>query len=247
MDPTNMKLVIPPTLDGQPLVIGSPHDFDQVRKAQKYEDRTQRVFTAISDLAAYLIRWGTPENTTVFCSQSDIKAILDERTPINTAAFKVAFSTAFEQWRQAFSKGFTQAEFKEFVERRQADIVDGIRLLNVVADLKLTTTIEHSGQHDNDHNYQVIFKESTGGESAVKIPKSFQLQIPLTSGHDDPLYTLDVELKLKKPKNADEKFLFTIKCHGLEDVLNHAMEDRIAKLKELMEGWQIYAGLPGNT
>jgi hypothetical protein len=240
---TDTKIVLPPDFQGRELIIGAPQDFEQVRKARKYEDKRHRTITSIADLATYLKRFGDPIRTAIFCSQDRIKAILDEEIPIAEVSYAVKFSTAFTEWKNAFQRAFTQAEFKEFVERRQSDIIDGINLLNVVSDLKLSTTIVHDGAYDNDHNYQVIFKESTGGESAVKIPKCFQVNIPLTDG-DTFRYDLNVELKLSKPKSADEKFLFKLKCWDLEDILNAAMEDRITDLKKDLDGWHIYAGLP---
>lgn len=239
---TDMKLVLPPDFQGKELIVGTPQDFDRVRSSLLDETKRARTFTSIDDLAAYLQRWGTQGNTAVYCNKDSIIAILDETNSLQTAKFAVRWSTAFDQWKQALAQTFNQAAFKEFIERRQVDIVDGISLLNVVENLKLTTTIEHSGQYDNDHNYSVIFKESTGGESAVKIPKHFTVLIPLSDG--DQAYSLQVELKLRKPKNADEKFTFSLKCWELEDVLRDAMNNRIEQLKDLLDGWQIYAGSP---
>jgi hypothetical protein len=232
---------LPPDFAGKELVVGTPDEFERVRQAQRQEKKRARVVTTIEDLAAYVIRWGKQDDTVIFCSKDRIKAVLDENEPLQSVAFEVEPSAAFAQWRKALSNAFTQADFKEFVERRQADIVDGITLLNVVEDLKLTTTIEHDGKYDNEHNYSVMYKESTGGESAVKIPKHFTVLIPLSEG-DPQAYSLKIELRLKKPRAADEKFLFSLKCHELEDILLDAMNNRIDKLKGMLTGWHIHAG-----
>ena len=240
MQHDDLNITIDPNFAGKQLVIGSPQDFDQVRKDQRTETKRHRTLNTIEDLAAYCLRWGTQVQTVIYCSQETITAVLDEAVPLQTVTFKTVWSAAFEQWKKALAHPHDQKSFKEFIERRVGDIADGINLLNVVSDMKMTTVIEHSGQFDNDQNYSVIFKESNG-ESAVKIPKFFDVEIPLVEG-DRRRYTLKVELKLKTPKSADEKLQFVLKCWELDEILTEAMNDRIGDLKDKLDGWQIHAG-----
>lgn len=237
----SIKLNLPPDFAGKELVVGSPQDFDAVRQALVTEKRRHRKFGDMSSLADYIQRWGSQAQTTVFASVGGVWVVLDEENPIHTAAFAPEYSFAFKDWQKMLNKAHEQGPLKEFLERRVAEIGGGTSLLSTVSNLELITTIDTVGKFDDDHNHQLSYKESTTGrEGVAKLPKHFLITVPIYDGA--PRTEIVIDLKLRKPKAAGESFLFALLCPHLEDIIETAMRAQIDQLKDLLEGWQIYAG-----
>lgn len=238
-----LKLVVPPDFQGKELIVGGPEDFDNVRQQLRQEQKRHRTFGDMDSLANYVKTWGDQEKTTIFANLDGVTVVLDETDPLKTAGLSLVHSFPFKEWNAALTgQSMDQKQFKEFLEKRFGDVYDGVSLLSKVSNIQLTTTIQHDGSFDDENNYSVVFKQATDGkEDTMKLPKQFKVTVPLFEG-DDTLYDLLVDLKLRVPKSSEERFRFEIRCHDLGQILRNGMKDQIAKLKGLMDGWQVYAG-----
>lgn len=197
------------------------------------------------DAIAELVNFrGKPESTLIFVNENKIGIILDDSIvdrDKDLARFKFKYSDEYQEWGLVLGKQVGQKTFVDFLKLREHQEVNGLdSLLSQAQNLAFATSIVGEFNYEDNNNITVVFK-SKDAEGTAKIPQQFIVTIPLIFGSDKKV-SMEIQLELIKPREENQKPLFSLTCPKFNRYWNEAVKYETDRLKGLLPEFKIIYG-----
>lgn len=240
-NPTEVKVNVLPAAGGTDLNI-----FTGEKKIFYFKGAAYRIDTI--DSIAELVKFrGTTANTLIFYDNTGIGIIFNDSImdrPQDKAKFAFSSSDELREWQKVLGNPQSQKQFVDFLKIRKPEEVSGVvkleALLGQVQYLSYATSIIGDFSYDDRDNITVAIKIKDS-ETTAKLPQQFQIGIPLIFGSEF-LIPMEIQLEIQKPRDENQRPLFTLTCPKFNRYWNDAVKAEILRLKEALPGYQIIAG-----
>jgi len=156
-------------------------------------------FVSLDALVRYLNTYKQDSTMVTFTGEGKFTAYLDyHAAPAGPAAWKkhtaqltLVKSLEFGEWSAKNRKAMSQAEFAEFLDDNQADLVDAAAMMEVSRTLTATKNVQFKSSTDlSNGSSELIYTEDVRGQMAngqAVIPQVFELRIPVFNGEEATL------------------------------------------------------------
>lgn len=213
--------------------------------AKKPFDYMGTIYKALStESFVTLVQARMSNHTVVGYHDRGFKAILDDsikdayRDRVN---YEFENSLQLVEWMQELDNDMKQKELIDFLKCRRTlangDDIDEVQdlemLLYNLQNFKFVQNIEADYSRDDDNNYTFAFK-SKDGEGTVQLPQSFFINLEFIKGSGF-IQIAEIQLEIKRPKSADEKPLFVLRCPRMARYGEVARKHESEKLQELLK------------
>lgn len=211
----------------------------------------QHSFNSLQGLIDFIKKKGDPEKTVIFYNTKgldimSVYAILDDSVTDrlqDVVKYNFDLSYDFSQWYNLFGSQLSQKDFIEFLKcLPDGQLKDYESLLASVQKLKIATQITGDYEYEDDNNITIMFK-AKDGEGSARLPKTLSIELYLLN-ESQYKQTIEIELKLIKPKSENEKPHFEIQCPKIKRYLDEAIKHAINNMKEQLNEFLIVAGKP---
>jgi len=221
--------------------INSQNDETIIRMGQAAEpfNYPGTIYKALSTEAfEILIKWRQTKHTVVGYHDSGFTAILDDSLidmKRDMVLYRFENSLQMKEWKDVLQQALSQKTLIDFIKCRRdsiPEIPNSEVLLYNLQNFKFVQNIEADYSRTDNNNYTFAFK-SKDGEGTVDIPQQFTANIEIIK-ESGFLQDMDIELEIRRPKNADEKPSFILSCPKLGRYEEMAKDHEYDKLKELL-------------
>ncbi len=218
-------------------------------EATKVFDYQGYRYTAESteSLITLVVSKGSVKNSIIAYTDGGIQVILDDTIVDRNQdrlKYEYKYSQQFDEWSKILKNGavFNQKSLIDFLRRREVGEIDGQDSLTAaVQQFKFVSNTSGDFTFDDRNNYTFAVKIQDA-EGTVKLPQLLIANIEIfnESGFTQPV---EIELEVQRPRDQEEKLLFSLTCPKLPRYLKAAVEHEVETLKTELNGYLIVAGV----
>lgn len=191
-------------------------------------------------------RKGVQENAVIFADEDGFFAILDDQVKDrkqDTVSHPFALSVRAQEWSDVLTHGkvFGIKGIVDFLKRRDENEIDNLpELLYAMQNFKYVSNITGDFTFDSRNNYTFAVKVAEA-EGTVRIPPTVYATLELfeASGWSQ---TMEIELEIRKPKDAGESPMIALSCPKFERYLKAAKDKETEDMKRQLDGWLVVSG-----
>ncbi|MFA6568117.1 MAG: DUF2303 family protein [Victivallales bacterium] len=143
----------------------------------------------------------------------------------HTAKLILKTSTEYDTWVEKNTKGFSQAEFVDFLKDRRPDVFKpcGADLLEIAMTLEATSGARVTSKSRTNNGFHIEFKEDVsaraGKDGSLDIPDSMSLCIPVFQGMQKETIEADFVFRINSGN-----IVFGYRLIGIETLVQNAVK-----------------------
>lgn len=188
---------------------------------------------------------GSTTNSIIFYNDNGIEVIFNDSVQdreLDTTAYSYKTARPWKDWQGICDNRLSQKDLANFLKRDEQQILGVNKDLLQMSVQKIQFSTETNGEYSEDANGNIVvmYKENNK-DGVAKIPTEFAVKMPVLNESDLEL-EIEFELELVKPKSADDKPYFVIRCPKKDKYMDLARSHEIEKMKLQLEGYLVLAG-----
>lgn len=238
-------------VDDTPLALVPPGY--KVESLERLQESPRRIRAKVNlhtldAFIAYAAKWNQGESSALFADEANraVHAVFDYHEAADRpdwcdhkASYTAQLSRELKAWLQWNGNALPQVDFAEFLEERIKDVTEptGAHLLELATKLQvIRKAVFGSAVRLATGEFQFQWSDENQ-KGTVEIPERITLGIPLFHGGE--AYKITARLRYRV---ADGKVSFIYKLDQIEDAIEHAFAEQIAKVKAALPKVPLYQG-----